>query len=137
MYETFEHTADIGIRGAGGSFPEAFSEAARCVFSIMAELSSFRRDIERPFNCSAKSREELLVQFINKLLYESAVHHCIWFDFIIEEWNETHLKGLTRGWKIKTNQNAVFKTEVKAATYHQLKVYEKNNIFFAECVVDV
>ena len=37
-YETFEHTADVGVRGIGNSFEEALQEAAKAMYSVMINL---------------------------------------------------------------------------------------------------
>lgn len=141
MYETFEHTADIGIRGIGGSFPEAFTEAARCVFSIMAELSSdlysYSNDINVTIESRAYNLEELFIDFINRLIYESAVNKCIFTDFEVMSFSETALIMKVSGEKMKTSNKHILKSEIKAATYCQLKVYRDNNRYIAQCVVDV
>jgi len=41
MFEFFEHPSDIGIKGAGSSYEEAFIEAAKGMMSIMADLRCF------------------------------------------------------------------------------------------------
>ncbi len=39
-FETFDHTADIGIRAWGNEFSEIFEEAAKALFSVIADLNS-------------------------------------------------------------------------------------------------
>ncbi len=137
MFETFEHTADIGIRGIGSNYSEAFSEAAKCVFNIMADLSVFINDLEVSFECRAFNMEELLVEFINKLLYQAAINKCIFTDFNIISLADSVIKARVSGEKLKANHKNSLKLEVKAATYHQLKVYKDNDKYIVQCIVDV
>ena len=39
-YETFEHEADIGIRGFGSSIGEAFENAALAMYSVMVKIEA-------------------------------------------------------------------------------------------------
>ena len=41
-FQTFEHTADIGIRAFGRDLPEAFGNAARGMFSQITDLRKVR-----------------------------------------------------------------------------------------------
>ena len=137
MFETFDHTADIGVRGRGADYLEAFSEAAKGMFSVMADLALFHNDIEIALDCSAGDRELLLVEFLNQLLFQAAVNRCIWNQFLIESMNETSLKARVCGEKIKPAHKNALRIEVKAATLAELKVYEADGMIFAQCVVDI
>lgn len=137
MYETFEHPSDIGIRGVGINYHEAFSEAARCVFSIMADLPVFMKEIKVPIVAKAFNIEELLVEFINKLLSQAAINKCVFIDFEIIDIDDNHIQAFAFGEKIKAHHKNALKVEVKAATYSQLKVYQNGGKFIAECIVDV
>lgn len=137
MYETLEHSSDVRIRGVGKTMDEAFIEAARCVFSIMADPGAFAKDVEVEILCSAENEEELLIEFINKLLYHAAVNRCIFNQFSIKKFDKTSLKAVAAGEKLKTTHKASVKTEVKAATYSRLSVRQEGQNFIAECVVDI
>ena len=41
-FETFDHTADIGIRAFGPDLPEAFCNAAKGMFSLITDLRKVR-----------------------------------------------------------------------------------------------
>ena len=82
MVEVFDH--HIGVRGIGVNYKDAFEEAARGTFSIMADLSGFVNETEVVINCEAFNMEELFVSFINSLRLEAAVSKIIFIDFKIE-----------------------------------------------------
>lgn len=139
MHETFEHKADAGVRGIGKSLEEAFEECAKAMFSIMADLEKVKAGKEVKVEAEAESRENLLVKFLNQMLYLRDVKQMLFsrFDlYIIEDGEKWKLEGKAFGEKINKETQGI-KSDVKAASYHQLKVEESNGKFIAQCVVDV
>ena len=139
MFETFEHEADIGIRGIAETKEKAFADCARAMFSIMANLKKIEAKQEHKFKASAEDLEALLVEFLNELLYLKDVNESLYnkFDLYITKEGKTFvLTGKAFGETIDAEKHAV-KTEVKAASYHQLKVSEQEGKWTAQCVVDV
>lgn len=141
MIETFEHPSDIGVRGIGKNLQEAFAETARCVFSIIADPREFKNNMKVTVECSASTREELLLDLINRLLAESAIRRCVFTEFKVHDLKESvegwSLKAEARGGKMNKNNLKGMRLEVKAATYFQLKVLKKGGKTVAQCVVDV
>lgn len=137
MWETFEHTADVGIRGVGKSLKEAFSEAAVAMFSQMADLKEFGSGFHVTFEVASANVEELFVDFLNRLLFESSVHGAVFTSVEISELNDTSVKGVAKGEKIKSTQRASLLQEVKAATFHMLKVERSGLKHYAQCILDI
>ena len=138
MFETFEHKADIGVRGKGKSVSEAFSECAKAMFSVIANIGAFEGKEADELKMEAENLEELLVKFLSELLYLQDTKKKIYNKFnlyITEDGGEWKLKGKAFGEKIEAKH--CLKGEVKAATWHQLKVEEEGGQWLAQCVVDV
>lgn len=71
-FEHFDHGADVGVRGFGATPAEAFEGAARALFLLLCEdLSEVRGQIEEPIACDAATLEELLVAYLNELIFLS------------------------------------------------------------------
>ncbi len=139
MFETFEHKADIGIRGVGKSAEEAFAECAKAMFSVMADLSKIEARQWQELSAEAKDTEALLVEFLNELLYLKDVNESLYSRFDVRITGVAGgfaLKGRAGGERIDRRKHAV-KTEVKAASYHQLRVAREKGKWVAQCVVDV
>ncbi len=137
MYEYFDHPSDIGIKGVGNSYGEAFCEAARGVMYIMADINCFTREFDVEIEVGGIDREFLFLNFLNRVIFESGIYRAIWVDFEVIELNENYLKAKIYGEKIKSNHKGLLKVEVKAATLSELKVYEADGKFYAQCVVDI
>ena len=134
MYEFFEHKADIGIRGIASSLEEAFAEAAKAMFSVMIDIDKVKPVKTVDIKCSAENDEELLVEFLNKLLSEANINDMVFSEFIVRI-KDHNLEATAKGEKLEPERHNV-KTEVKAATYSQLRI-ERNDHFLVQCVVDV
>ena len=66
MYETFEHTADLGLRVRAATEEVLFADAARGLFSmIVPELASVKPTQSREFQISGRERDYLLFDWLN------------------------------------------------------------------------
>jgi protein archease len=134
-YETFDHEADIGIRGFGSSIEEAFENAALAMYSVMVRIETIEPREPKEINLSAPDEELLLVEWLNALLSLSDIERMVFSRF------EVKIEGTSltaRAWgerldRIRHEANV----EVKGATYHMLKVGKSGGRYVAQCVVDV
>ncbi len=133
-YEYFEHIADIGIQGTGNTLEKAFEEAAKAMFEIMIDLSKVNPKNKISFSISADNNEEMFVEFLNELLSLSSLKNLMFSKFKVKI-EKNKLNATAFGEKI--SEKMKLKTEVKAATYSQLKVKKQGNEFVAKTIVDV
>ncbi|MDP2907672.1 MAG: archease [Nanoarchaeota archaeon] len=135
-YELIEHTADIGIRVKGNDLKELFRNAAAAMFDIIAEKKEpeIKKQAEIKIEQKADDLEELFVNWLNELLSLSATKELIFSDFQINKINKNTLQAIAIGEDIK---NYRVNTEVKAATYHQLKLEQTKTGWQAELILDV
>ena len=134
-YETFDHEADIGIRGFGATIAEAFENAAVALYSVMVNVHMVRSKERRIVTVSAPDRELLLVEWLNALLSQSDIEHMVFSKFEVKI-NGTSLIGSAWGEMLDRERHQAH-VEVKGATYHMLSVQERDNGYVAQCVVDV
>ena len=144
MYELFEHKADVGVRGHGSTLEEAFQEGAKAMFEVMVDLTQIAPKVGVDVTAFAPNQEELFVEFLNQLLYLRDVQEMFFSDFKIKSIEKKmendeemwHLTGIARGEKINQKRQRI-KVDVKAATFSQLSVGEKDGKWMAQCIVDV
>lgn len=139
-YEQFEHQADVGIRGYGKTIEEAFENGTRAMFSIMVNLEKVKPRKKIKIKCEAANIEELFVEWLNKLLSEAGIANLVFSEFEVEELKKINSKyqlvGIAKGEEFDSRKHEP-KTEVKAATYSQLRVEKKENQYIAQTIVDV
>ena len=134
-YETFEHEADIGVRGFGGTIEEAFANAALAMYSVMVNVDSILQKAMRSVTVSAPDTELLLVEWLNALLALTDIERMVFSRFNVKiEGNS--LTGTAWGEALDKIRHEP-RVEVKGATYHMLSVNERDGGFIAQCVVDV
>jgi len=134
-FEIIEHTADIGIAAYGNDLKKAFANAAYALFSLMVDLKDVDDTLCREVKVTAESQEDLLVAWLNELLYLFEVENILFRRFRIGELTETRLKSRCYGELIDPARHKI-KMGVKATTYHMLKIERKNG-FRVQVLFDI
>lgn len=135
-YETFDHTADIGIRVFGASVEELFVHAAEALFDVLTDLNSIRKDLSREVEISGTDREDLLVRWLGELVYLCEGEGYLFREFSILHLTPTSLKASARGERFDPARHT-FKTEIKAVTYHQVEVAQKDGLWIGKIIFDI
>jgi SHS2 domain-containing protein len=136
MYELFEHTADVGLRARAESLDELFAEAARALFSvIVANLDEvqFRQTIGVAI--AGTQPDELLRDWLAELLYVFEVRRLVLARFQVQIGGEG-LTATAQGEPIDPARHQL-DMEVKAVTWHGLKVVRDGDGWLAEVIVDI
>ncbi|MFW5721873.1 MAG: archease [Desulfohalobiaceae bacterium] len=134
-YETFEHGADIGVRGWGKTMPEAFANGARAMFSIIAEDLDAVQPLEPvPVTASSYDMEGLFVSWLNALLAAADLKRMLFCTFKV---NISGLQVRGTAWGQRLGKGRDRGVEVKGATFTELRVQREGGGWTAQCVVDV
>ena len=138
MYKIIEHTADIGFEVEGASLDELFVAAAEATFDLVVESKrEFIPSIEVPISIDAPSVEQLLVRWLHEILFIFENRRLVLTKFWIDEIDERHLIGSAKGLKFDSTRHAQ-KLDIKAVTYHRLKVErDKGGRYHAQVIFDV
>jgi len=124
-YELLDHTADILVRASGKTLEEAFANAAYALFDTMCDASAVRPLKIKKVECEAPDPEQLLVDWLSRLLFLCDVDDMLFSEFEVEI-KGTSLKAKIRGERLDADRHHL-KTDVKAITYHMLEVDEEKN----------
>ena len=135
-YEQFPHTADIGIRVFGKDLKELFENAAFGMFDVIADLEGIKASEEENVEVHGAVPEELLIAWLDELLYRFCTKDIIYSKFEIKELSEDRIKAKVSGRPIAANRNRL-KTEIKAVTYSGLKIKETPGGYEVEIIFDV
>jgi len=136
VYEIFEHTADLGLRMRAASLDELFADAGRALFSvIVANLDAVRPVEELEFEIAGDRRDDLLFDWLAELLFVFDTRHVLLSAFDVEV-REDGVKVTARGEPVDPDRHEL-DMEVKAITYHQLKVERDGDGWLAEVIVDL
>lgn len=120
-YRVLEHTADLGLEAEGKSLAEAFAQAASGLFAIIADDSKVAASKAYEIKIEAASREELLVAWLNRLIYLYDSENVILGHFNITKLDGKRLIAEVSGEPLDAKKHKI-ETYVKAATYHKTKI---------------
>jgi SHS2 domain-containing protein len=136
MYELFEHTADVGLRMRAESLDELFADAGRALFSvIVANFGSVEPVQELSFKIQGDRRDDLLLDWLAELLHTFDTRRVLFCDFCVRV-EEEGLQATARGEPFAPDRHEL-DMEVKAITYHGLKVEQDGDGWLAEVIVDL
>lgn len=135
-YETFEHTADVGLRVRSADLPGLFAEAARGFFSLVIdELDSVRPAREIAVELAADGLEDLMLDWLGELLYRFDGEQLVLCEFDVDV-SDCRLQARCRGEPIDWDRHRL-SHEIKAVTYHHLRVERQNDDWLAEVIFDI
>ena len=136
-FQYLEHTADAEFIAYGQTLGEAFANAARAMYGLMADPARVRPALAREVTLIAGSAEDLLVDWLSELLFLTEVDHMVFatFDVRIAQDGEYWLNAKACGEKISPRHEIFL--HVKAVTYHDLRVEKRNNVYEAQVLLDI
>ena len=139
MFNYFETTADLGVEAMGKSLEEVFKEGAKGLYNIMVDIDKVDKKEKIEFEVIGEDLEELLYNFLNELLFYTDVEGIVFNDFDIKIERDDSgykLKCTAYGEKIDKKKHNI-KEEVKAVTYHKMKVKKENGEWKVRYIVDL
>jgi SHS2 domain-containing protein len=137
MYETFDHTADLGLRERAADLDTLFAEAAEALMSVVLEdPTSIEPRREVAIQVTGTDRDYLLFDWLKELLYRFDVEHLLFRRFVVRV-RDDGLDATAWGEPYDPGRHPL-SHEVKAITYHGLRVeQEPNGGWVAEVIVDI
>jgi SHS2 domain-containing protein len=136
MHETFEHTADLGLRIRAADLDALFAEAGQALFeTIVEDLQSVRHEKRVDITLAADDRDYLLFDWLKELLFHFDTEHLLLGRFAVYV-TDIGLTGSAWG-ELLDRARHNLEHEVKAITYHGLRVEETPGGWLAEVIVDI
>ncbi len=135
-WSTFDHIADIGVRGIGRTMEEAFENGAKALFSLMVDdLLKIENRITRYPRCESFDEVGLFVAWLNSLIAISDLYNEVYSNFSVKI-SELKLSAKVMGEHWLKSKHGIG-IEVKGATFSEAKVIKKQGLYIAQCIVDV
>lgn len=135
-YELLEHTADLGIKVWGANLKELFINAASAMYELIADIDSVKGVVSIEVKADAQDRDQLLKNWLSELLYHFHVKDILFSEFLIKELDDKKIISVAKGEKIDRARHDL-KHEIKAVTFHNLKIEEEDGKLATEIIFDV
>lgn len=136
--ETFDHTADLGLRIVGDDLVDLFRTAAAALFDVIVANREMVLVAEtESVSLAAESAEDLLVLWLNELIFRCETRHRLYvqFDLQIDAAGQS-LEATIGGEPIDRTRH-LLDHEVKAATHHGLSLRQEEPGWVAEVILDI
>jgi SHS2 domain-containing protein len=117
-YRLLEHTADAMVEAHGESLGERFANAAYAMFDQMTDASKVLPKGEVRIEVSAEGRDQLLVDFLQELLFLNDTENLVFGEFEVDTDGKS-LVALARGEAFDESRHPK-RSVVKGVTYHGL-----------------
>jgi SHS2 domain-containing protein len=136
-FQYIDHPSDIGLEVEGATLEELFRNAAGAMLSVITGekgVSGKGDRIRKRIHLRETCTEELLNTFLSEILWLLTQEHFFPLRIKIPEIGETELDAVLSGVLIL---NGEIEQEIKAVTYHQLAIREKDGKLSTRIIFDV
>lgn len=134
--ETFDHTADVGLAARADTLGELMAALAEGLTDVICDRSGVRRVKRRAIRVDSEDVEALAVDFLSKVLYAFDAEHFLAAEVRLGEASETSLAAELAGETYDPARHEL-RNEVKAVTYHELKVARDGERWIARVILDL
>lgn len=135
-YEHLDIFGDAGVRATGESLEEVFENAVLGMYSLVTDLNGVREERAITVEAESDSREGLLVNLLNELIFRLDAEGFVGAGVRMLEVGDERVKAEITGEEFDPERHETGLL-LKAATYHGLKVEEKDGQWLAEVIFDI
>jgi len=135
-YEILDHTADLCIRVTGRDFKDFLRNASLAMMDQITDRDKVEPSVKETIEVTGETNEEILVRLLSEILYLHETSKLVFNDIRVEVSNEHKVAAELRGEGYDPGKHELT-YDIKAVTYHGLKVEMVNDKFTAEIIFDV
>ncbi len=135
-FEPFDTTGDVGLDIYGRELKDIFEQAAYGLFSLITNTENIDINITKNVEVKGDSLEELLVKWLNELIFIFDTEGFIAKKITINNLTNTSISATLEGetFNEKKHSRGVL---IKAATYHKLIIKRNKHDYTAKVLFDI
>ncbi|MGB8959801.1 MAG: archease [Candidatus Aminicenantales bacterium] len=137
-YRILPHTADGKFQAYGKTLEEAFGNAALALASLMWDWATVEPKIRHFVHVTGADREQILVKYLGEVIYLFETRR-----FLLGKVDGLRIRPQFAGFSLEAvlagetlSPSHEITGDVKAVTYHELKIEERDG-FTVQVVVDM
>ncbi len=139
-YRFLEHTTDALVEAWGPTLETAFVSAAKGLFETMINTEKVEPKTEEHVNTSGHDELELLYNWLEELLLRFEIRTMVYSQFHIDPITRPssllELHARAKGEKYDSAKHEP-RTEIKAVTYHQMKIERERGQVHVRFLLDL
>lgn len=139
-YKFLPHTADVIFEGYGETFEEAFANAALAMEEVMTDTSKVEQKVEEKIEVESEDMKALLYDWLEQLLILHDAKNLIFSKFDVKkiEKSEKGFRLTASIWGEEFDPaRHEDRTVVKAVTYMNMEIGEKEGKKYVRVLVDI
>ncbi|HSE83317.1 MAG TPA: archease [Thermodesulfobacteriota bacterium] len=135
-YEVLDHTADVCLRVYGKSFEEILEHAACGMMDLITDREKVEPSESVQIKAEGETGEELLVRWLQEILYLHQVKKMFFHHFEVNGLAETQVTGKAFGEKIDFEKHEIG-SDVKGISYHNLRLETLDDRLKVDIIFDL
>lgn len=135
-WETFEHTADIGLAASADTLGELFEALAEGLAGLIAPAGQVRPAERREISACSEDVEALAVDFLAEVMNAIQPERFLVASVAVGEITQTSVRAELSGEAYDPARHELCR-EIKAVTYHELKVAQERDVWIARVILDI
>lgn len=135
-YQSIDHTGDLGVRVEAPTLVELIRRVSLALSDTLVDADRIEPLEARNWEVQGQDLEGLVVAQLQEILFRMDADGMVFGEFSIRLRSPLSLSCQARGEALDRDRHG-FKTEIKAITYHGLKVQEDAGKWTAQVIFDV
>ena len=135
-FSIVDHTADLGIRVRGTNLKDLFERAAISMIQIMIRGNPGKKTNTVKLSVPGEDLADLMVRWLGEILYVFEGEGEVVTTVKIDSISPTHLDATLKTVPFDPNLHEVL-CEIKAVTYHQIQVAQKDDHWETTVIFDL
>ena len=133
---TFDHTADIGLAAEADTLAELYAALAEGLAEVICPIVQVAPAETRELSVEAEDAEALAVDFLSEVMVTMQTDLFVISSVEVSRADENSLAASLAGQPYDPARHE-FGMEVKAVTYHQLKIANEDGKWTGRLILDI
>lgn len=135
-FRILDVSGDVGLTAYGSSEKEAFVNAAKGMYSLIADPDSVREMKAVEISVEHRSHEGLLVSWLNELVFHFDAYGFIGKRIDMSHFSDNRLVATVSGEDFERGRHKG-NLLIKAATYHRLRIEKVRDLWEIDVIFDI
>ena len=131
-----DHTGDAGILLRAENLRQLFERAAWGMFTLLTNVAEIRLVEETRIQVEANDLPALMLAWLSELNYRHVTEHRLFGKFEVSVISDQMVFAEVSGETINPDRHTIF-TEIKAVTFHGLRLKKSDNGWEAQIIFDL
>ena len=136
FYSIFSHTADLGMTVIGHSCEDLFINAGIATLELLVDNKAAETGKKVEISLYGNDLPDLMVKWLSEILYLFEGEKLVVSGINIDSIDNNNIRSTLSVMEFDSRYHEI-QREIKAVTYHQIEVKEKNGLWSARVIFDL